>query len=145
MPVILAVLVRKHERCAFAAKLPAEQAFVNVAKLADFERRVVNGFDSRDELLLCAAAGRWLEKDKLAQHTGEVGVGDAPVFEKQGAGSIGSEKAAVVAGHVAGGVELLVLAVNQMEELEKSVIEIKECVIVEVRRLVPEWFNKALK
>ena len=56
--VVFAVLIAEFQAGAFANKMGAEQTFVDVAQLADFERAVINGFVG-GELALARAGASW--------------------------------------------------------------------------------------
>ena len=81
MPMVFAVFVLQFE-AAFVADVQyrAQQSLVNVAKLSDFERAVVNRFVSGDLLLPDGTARGRLRKNKLAQDSGESLVADTPFF-----------------------------------------------------------------
>jgi hypothetical protein len=80
-------------------EMRAEQAFVNITQLADFERAVVNGFVGAELALARAGACGRLRENQLPENVGEGCVADAPGFELRM--EIGVEQSAVVAGKAA--------------------------------------------
>jgi len=94
--VIFAVLVSEFEPTSLANEVRAEQAFVNVAQLADFERAIVNGFVGAELALARAGACGRLSENQLPENIGERCIADAPGFELRM--EIGVEQPAVVAG-----------------------------------------------
>jgi hypothetical protein len=108
-------------------KVSAQQAFVDVAKLPNFQVSIVDR-PPLELFLPCALAGPSGENE-VPQDIGEGLVADAPSFQE--GVNLAVEESAVIEGHAASCIRSGAVSINEMEEFAELVIKVGNLITLE--------------
>src|SRR6266566_1657005 len=110
--------------CRTLFKVGAEQALINVAELADFERGVINCISAGNQLLTREDPGRRLGEDKLLEDTRQCGIAHPPLLQERMQRRV--EQTAVVTRNLRGLIFGRVVAVDEVEQLQQFLVKFGE-------------------